>query len=552
MQLPSASPQGIAAAYMGNPGALQKKVQKDQQAHPGLPPDLKNLMALNIVTNEQDAAKRQQAMNALNQMAPAGQQPPTVAQSIQEQAKQKMQAQMLQQQRQQQGLMSLAQQHPGMQVPERTPQPEQQPQGIDELPVEMSLAGGGIVAFAGGEDVPYETRYDRMNRENREREARELADRTAQIRESGNEAGATTYGEQMRGLGQAIDRMVPDPMMLLRKLVGDPSLARETADPAAPQPAAADRALLNAAERAAAPAEYITRRAPVAPTPSPAAGLRALAAQKAAVPAQAAPTPAATDPRQQALLAALNAKPEDAAAAAQARAKEAYGAPDTSQYDRLVAELEGRKKQFNAPQGMDALVEYARQYGQGPRWYEQGQKAGAAQVALDKERQAQQFELTKQGIETAQKKLEAERGYKKELFGLGEKERDAVEKHSLEAAKEIGLDARNTATLANHITVAKIQAATAASRIAGAETLTANQRVALADKAADNVAAQLKGNVALGMQVSKNPALLTDMITRETARLLAAAEGRTMAAAPGAASPGGTSTTGWGKAQVVK
>lgn len=170
-QQPSA--QGIASLYMGNPGALQQRVQKEQQAKPGLPPDLGKLMALNIVTNEQDAAKRQQALNAVQQaVGPAGQMP-TVAQSIQEQAKQKLQAQMLQQQRQQAGLQALAQQNPSQTVPESTPQPESQP-GIDELPVELGLAGGGIVAFAGGEDVPkYETPYDRRNRLIREQEAKD-------------------------------------------------------------------------------------------------------------------------------------------------------------------------------------------------------------------------------------------------------------------------------------------------------------------------------------------------------------------------------------------
>lgn len=227
------SPQGIASLYMGNPGALQKKVQTEQKANPGLPPDLKNLMALNIVTNEQDAAKRQSAMNALNSMAPAGQQPPTVAQSLQAQAKQKLQAQMLQQQRQQQGIAALAKQQPSPEVPEGTRFAQAQPEaGIDQLPVEMGLAGGGIVAFAGGDEV-YETSYDRMNRENREREERDRAERLARIEAEGG--STASYGEQMRGLGRFIDQFVPDPIRLARRIVSDPTLAREEAAAQLPQ-----------------------------------------------------------------------------------------------------------------------------------------------------------------------------------------------------------------------------------------------------------------------------------------------------------------------------
>ena len=65
MSIPSAN--GIAALFQGNPAALQQRVQKEQQAKPGLPPDLKDLMALQILTEKTDAAQRQQAMNQLQQ-----------------------------------------------------------------------------------------------------------------------------------------------------------------------------------------------------------------------------------------------------------------------------------------------------------------------------------------------------------------------------------------------------------------------------------------------------------------------------------------------------
>ena len=144
------SPQGIASLYMGNPGALQQRIQKDQQAKPGMPPDLKELMALNIVTNEADAAKRQQAMNALNSMAPAGQQPPTVADSIRDQAKQKMAARMQQMQQQGQVPQGLAAANVNPQ------QPQASDQGIDQLDVAFQGAEGGIVGYSEGDKITRE------------------------------------------------------------------------------------------------------------------------------------------------------------------------------------------------------------------------------------------------------------------------------------------------------------------------------------------------------------------------------------------------------------
>ena len=98
----------LASMFMGNPGPLQAKVDQEMQGQPPgkLPSDLRDLLALQIVTNENDAAKRNAAMQQLQQMGTQGPQgePPTVAQNLQQQAKQKLQAQMVQQMRQQQGL----------------------------------------------------------------------------------------------------------------------------------------------------------------------------------------------------------------------------------------------------------------------------------------------------------------------------------------------------------------------------------------------------------------------------------------------------------------
>ena len=154
MSQPSA--QGIASLFRGNPAPLQQRIQQEQQGKPGLPPDLHELMALNIVTNETDAMAKQKAMDQLAQMQGPQGKPPTVLDSVREQARQKMQAQAMQAQRQQQGLQALAQQAGPGPVPEGTQFAQAQPtaQGIDELPVEFGLAGGGIVAFQEGKKVP--------------------------------------------------------------------------------------------------------------------------------------------------------------------------------------------------------------------------------------------------------------------------------------------------------------------------------------------------------------------------------------------------------------
>ena len=101
MSIAQPSANQIANIYQGNPGALNARIQQEQKGKPaGLPPDLTKLMALNINVNEQDAAKRQQAMSALQSMQQqGGGELPTVAQTLIEQAKQK--AQIMQQQMQQ-------------------------------------------------------------------------------------------------------------------------------------------------------------------------------------------------------------------------------------------------------------------------------------------------------------------------------------------------------------------------------------------------------------------------------------------------------------------
>lgn len=318
MQQPSA--QGIASLYMGNPGALQQRIQQEQKAKPGLPPDLQKMLALQIVTNETDAAKKQKAMDQLQQMGGQQGEPPTVMQTLQQQAQQKSQAQTQQarQQAEQRGLpaaMMGAQGEPAQ--PEAQPEAEVAQGGIDQLPSEFQMAGGGIVAFAEGAEVPY-----------------------------------------------------------------DPATA--------------------------------TRRSDYQEEPT----------------YQSLP--------EKLMYEAMKADPKQAAEEYRQRLTKEVGPADTSQIDRLMAELEKRKAQLEGPKGgFDRFSEYMGKIaegGRGQKWYEAGAKGAAGLAALNKERATQQFDLTKQGIELAQKKADTERSWKEKLFTDSNAELKRVGDHAYNAA----------------------------------------------------------------------------------------------------------------------
>jgi hypothetical protein len=239
MSQPSA--QGIASLYRGNPAPLQQRIQQEQQAKPGLPQDLQKLMALNIVTNEKDAMAKQQAMSQLAQMQGPQGKPPTVMESVQEQARQKMQAQAMQAQRQQQAMQAMAQQAGPGPVPEGTQFAQAQPtaQGIDDLPVEFGLAGGGIVAFQEGKKVPRIQDEVPISEEERERLQQELLMRIIGEEARNPPAPKRPPMEITESDLSSIPGMEPSDLM-----------ARALREASGPQPD--NRAMLNAAEASAA------------------------------------------------------------------------------------------------------------------------------------------------------------------------------------------------------------------------------------------------------------------------------------------------------------
>jgi hypothetical protein len=477
MQQPSA--QGIASLFRGNPAPLQQRIQQEQQAKPGLPQDLQKLMALNIVTNEKDAMAKQQALSQLAQMQGPQGKPPTVMETVQEQARQKMQAQQLQAQQQQQAMQAMAKQAGPGPVPEGTKFAEAQPQGIDELPVEFEMAGGGIVAFQSRGSVP-----EGENREEEERRKRE-SDKPLDAQAAADREAIASLLEALRGGSESAGRAIADvATMIPRGLVGaydtavvrpmraagvnaaylSPKLTPEGANPesmtpfsdiararetkqAAPQAKQApvdNRAALNAADAA-------IRSAP--PTPSaPISDLKALAeadTRKQQRPQISAPTmgsvqsAAPVEKSKAALMqeSFLNKSPEDERIAAMERMKAMIKEPDTTQRDAMIKQLQAERDRQVGPQdSYGQLMEYLGQIAATPRGLSSF-GAGAAGVrgvnALEEQRAQKRFELGSKIIEQEQGKINDSRAFAKDMFNVGEKEYDQILKTQFEAAKQI-------------------------------------------------------------------------------------------------------------------
>lgn len=498
MQQPSA--QGIAALFRGNPAPLQQRIQMEQQGKPGLPPDLQKLLALNIVTNEKDAVAKQQAMNQLAQMQGPQGKPPTVMESVQEQARQKMQAQQVQAQRQQQAMQAMMQQAGPGPVPEGTPQPQAQPQGIDELPVEFSMAEGGIIAFEKGGRGEYETPYDRMNRRNRgeltEEERRDQELREALISQipTGGEP-TVTGGERVRG--SEVERNILNTLAALpgagaakATTVGRQALAGIASLLGMDKSNAPEgRATPQAAPQAAAPRDamptptsqrpgdvFVPRRTPEAPiadlkslaekerrqqAPRPAPAAAAPAPMPAAAPVATGAAPAQESDAEKLRKARMALDPAAERIAEQERRRREIGELDTSTHDRMIAELEKRKAQLEGPQdSFGKLMEYLGQVAATPRGmssFEAG-AAGAANVRkLEKARQLEQFDLSKQALDVSQKKIDAVRAFATEQYNVGKTRFDQVYKEQFEAAKEITKDESEARRLAQENTLKRLE-----------------------------------------------------------------------------------------------
>lgn len=484
----------IASLYRGNPQALQARMQKEPQIAPGIPADLKQLLALNIVTNEENGMARQQAMQQLNQMAPQGEgQMPTIAQSIQEQAKQKLQAQMMQQQQQQQAMQQMAGQMQSGSVPPGTPQPQRQPQGIDELPAEFSLAGGGIVAFQSRGSVPEPTESELKAQ--KESDAKILEAITSTLGKTAGDtaaklvaAGADIASLIPRGLAGAMDTAIIRPARAMGADIGyiSPALtpgaqSSDTATPfydryirareeasakeQAPQRDEAPRSY-SASEAQATQAAGPQARVPVS-SPAPVRDLRQLAEQqKRAAPEVSAitGTPAATSQMSplfqeaQSLEAErMRAIPEAGAANKEAGYQSRVAAPDFTQRDAMIKLLqEERGRQAEPKEGWGSLMEYLGQIAATPRGmtsFEAGAAGARGQAGLQEQRAQKRLDLGSKIIEQEQGKIDASRQYAKEVYGIGEKEYDRIYKEKLDAAMQITKNEMEAKKLAQEMTL---------------------------------------------------------------------------------------------------
>jgi hypothetical protein len=559
------SAQGIASLYRGNPPALQQSIQKEQQAKPGFAPDLQKMLALQIITNEEDSATAQKAMDQLKQMSGGqGGKPPTVMESLQQQAAQKLQAQAVQAQQKQQGLQALMQQAPAGPVPENTPQPEPQPtaQGIDQSDrVEFAGAEGGIVAFESGGDVDAAKEeakaaiaqlqsYGLAQRKN-DPEGYEAAQARAAAAKEKLMAVQSTYAQEMSAAG--VDRPV--------QVTGMPA--------ARPKPAAPTtdtRAALNKADAAVfatpgTPAKPAPAPAPAAP---PARDLKALAAQRAqaaaAQQAQAAgpvaeeaPAPVAESDAMKMQKARMNASPEAKRAADVAEYRRMVGDPDTAQHDRLIAELEKRKESLAPKQGYEGLMEYLSQISAnsqpGRGSFASGAAGARGMDKLNKERQLEQFELSKQAIEVSQKKLDTVRAYAKDVYGIGKSAFDQVYKEQFEAAKEIVKSEDEARKLAQENTLKRlqmknnldVQALQNQGQLARSEGNENKLQVEVLKAELASIDKDLAKLLPVPYGTNKDKiAVLEAQKARVQKDLRAAGGVSTIAAAPGAASPGGT------------
>ena len=405
IEQPSAN--GIASLFQGNPAALQQRVQKEQQAKPGLPPDLTELMALQILTDKADAAQRQMAMNQLQQAGGANM--PTVAQTLQERAKQALQARMMQAQQQQQ-----AQQPQPQPIPTAPPadQPEASPEmlqqlaalqaqgkgGLDQLPSNVgNYAGGGIIAFQTGGDTPRPAEEDPEERDRREREM-----------------------EIQRLIARAEADKQDRPRVVSQVPPGGPDLPQGIAGARRYPPPPAPRMEPPAQPPAAPPA------VPPQPRPAPMGIL----------------TPEQASQVKQVQLDRLNLNPYERERMAREEAEKFIGAPETASLQSLADELAAKRKNIaRQREENQGLREWMRGIALAPRGLTSAQAANAGTEYVrgrEKQFDTEDFAALQKMLETQAKISDVKRGWKKDLFTIGKAEFDKVYKDNLEAALALG------------------------------------------------------------------------------------------------------------------
>lgn len=411
----------IKSTYQGNPAPLNAKVETDRKQNGGIPKDLRQLMAAYDLSQGRQNMGIQQALQIPTNM-------PTVAEDVQERARQALQARMMQQIQEQQRKNG----QPNM-VPPGVPRPPMQAQGLDMLEsnVGEEYAKGGIIGFSNGGNMPSSGELSGFSGPTPEQEARdevraaeqERAKQLAALEQKVAfliSADAPQAQEAQRQLNALKAGMRPKPSPT------DPNFRRQTDPRMTGTPAVSPSTpLITSGTRPSAEKVNVSADKDNAPMPG---GLKDLAG----IPSTSAAYKKLTD--------MMNQDPEAKAQELRDRYMKEVGSRDLSIYDKTAAELEARKQKLNAPKaGYDAMMEYLEQIaiGGGRTSAESGSLGASRQRSLQKERLSQQDTLMDKILELGAKKSEAQFAEKKGMFDMTSKERDEIFKKAFDAAKSV-------------------------------------------------------------------------------------------------------------------
>jgi hypothetical protein len=421
----------IASTYKGNPAPLNAKVQADKKQNGGIPQDLRQLMAAYDLSQGRQNMGIQQALQTPTNM-------PTVAEDVQERARQALQARMMQQAQEQMRKDG----RPNV-VPMGTPRPPMQAQGLDSLETNVGegYAQGGIIGFDGTGSSQFvqdiaaiPQSFDDMKQRIREEDAIKAAQdrRMAQRKQEALDARSkTSFFNYLFGSPER----EKEGTAKLTELSGAPLNAPEKPPATVATPLANIRSQLNTAD--------VDVRAQPGTPPPPREKPASQAQTRVNVPEApgiAAALPAEQSAAYKKLTEMMNQDPEVKAQALRDRYMKEVGSRDLSIYDRTAAELEARKQKLNAPKaGYDAMMEYLEQValGGGRTSAESGSIGAARQRSLQKDRLSQQDVLMDKILELGGKKSEAQYAEKKGMFDMTSKERDEIFKKAFDAAKSV-------------------------------------------------------------------------------------------------------------------
>lgn len=465
----------IASTYQGNPAPLARKVDQDKKQNGGIPKDLRQLMALNDIAEGKQAVGIQQALQTPTNM-------PTVAQNTQQLAQQALQSRMMQMAREQQRL----QQKPPI-LPEGTPQPKDQPQGIDALTTNVGdgYAEGGIIGFDGTsssfvKDLSSfaEKLKGAFTETDEEKAARKLQQ---QIQQEGAPIGYFTKGSEDYNKKSALRSFIGDNPTVVKNpaFQADPvafmektknvNTAQEVNVGKSPYVSNAEadaRETNKLFNLAATPsAEAVKPSQNKAPSPAVNTGIAGAAGAGKAPSVQAALDKAGIislpvdDKAQKRMTEIMNMDPAAEERLAQEKFKQQVGNRDLSIYDRTAAELEARKQKLNAPKaGYDAMMEYLEQValGGGRTSAESGSIGAARQRQLQLSRQNQQNELMDKILELGGKKSEAEYNQKLNMYQIGQKRYEDVFKNVMDATKDMRMSETERMKMAQQAVIAQM------------------------------------------------------------------------------------------------